>query len=231
MNTLGNLKTKRRVPNPRTIKKHSDIVRRDNTRLIVGGSREKTETGYIAKGFLGKSFETSFETMLARTATAVLCHPKKDKVIRIISGILFVITKIDGHETQQRFIAGDEIVLERGTTYRLSTAQEDVDMFVANSAKYDIALEVIDSSSLVTQEISPNLLEEPTIHQRIASSRPHEAISLRKGSKAKEQLLAQRTNRKQVQPLVPEPVPGRQGAMVGKNPRPTAGKFSEDGAG
>jgi len=66
---LGDLKRKRRQPDPRKIKKHSDIMRRTSASATVGGTREKTETGFVVSGFKGKTFETYYETMLAGTSS------------------------------------------------------------------------------------------------------------------------------------------------------------------
>ena len=52
---LGELKRRRRQPDPRKIKKHSDIVRRRAGNVLMGGSRERTDTGFIVRGFQGKS--------------------------------------------------------------------------------------------------------------------------------------------------------------------------------
>lgn len=233
---LGELKRKRRQPNVNTIKKHSDIMRRRGNRATVGGTREKTNTGYEVRGFQGKTFETYFETMLAGSSTATLRHEKKDRTVRILSGVLYVLTEIDedgkGLQNQTKAIPGDEIVLERGTAYRLATSKEDVEFFVCQSAKYAATLEIVDGSSLTTREINPTLLEEPGMHQRMGGNEGH---TLRRGSKAKEQLAAQRAGRGG--PSITEPIPGREGAAAppsdvatasyGTNPQPTGGKFKD----
>jgi len=233
---LGELKRKRRQPDVRTIKKHSDIMRRRGSRATVGGTREKTNTGYEVRGFQGKTFETYFETMLAGTSTATLRHEKKDRTIRILSGVLYVLTEISedgkGLQNQTKAIPGDEVVFERGTAYRLATSKEDVEFFVCQSAKYAATLEIVDGSSLTSREIDPRLLAEPLAHQRLGGN---EGRTLRRGSKAKQQLAAQRAGRGG--PAITEPIPGREGtvapppdaatASYGTNPQPTGGKFSD----
>lgn len=229
---MGDLKRKRRQPDARTIKKHSDINRNRGHRATVGGTREKTSTGYEVKGFQGKTFETYFENMLAGTSTATLLHAKKDRTLRILSGVLFIMTEIDSIQSQTKAIPGDEIVLERGTSYRLATAKEDVEFFVCQSAKYAATLEVVDGSSLTTRDINPSLLVEPLMHQRLGGN---EGRTLRRGSKAKEQQAAIRAGRGN--PGVEVPVPGREGAVApppdvatasyGTNPQPTGGKFKD----
>jgi mannose-6-phosphate isomerase-like protein (cupin superfamily) len=228
---IANMKRKRRQPDVRKIKKHSDIMRAQRGNVVVGGAREKTDTGYVVPGYKGKTFETYFESMLAGSSTATYKHEKKDKTIRIISGDLFVLTKTDGVEKQQRAIAGDEVVLERGTEYRLATSKEDVEFFVVQSAKYNAAIEIVSESSLVARDVSPELLETPTMQHRINRTRPQDVGTRRRGSKAKQQLMAQRGGRKVAQ-VIDEPIPGRVGAVEpGVSPRPSLGKFSEEDAG
>lgn len=228
---IAGMKRKRRQPDVRKIKKHSDIMRQRGNNVMVGGSREKTDTGYVVPGYRGKTFETYFESMLAGSSTATYKHEKKDKTIRIISGDLFILTKIGDKEDQKRAIAGDEVVLERGTEYRLATSKETAEFFVCQSAKYNAALEIVSESSLVKRDVSPHLLQEPTMGHRISKSRPQDVPTRRRGSKAKKQLMAKRAGRKTAQ-IMNEPIPGRVGAVEpGVSPRPSLGKFSEEDAG
>jgi hypothetical protein len=187
-------------------------------------------------GYVGKTFETYYETMLGSTSTASLRHDKKDRTVRIITGSLFVlIQKEDAPATQQRAYAGDEIILERGNTYRLATSKENCEFFVCQSAKYAATLEVVDDTSLTTKEINESLLQEPTLSQIVSQSKPSDGQTRRRGSKAKQQLMAAQRGRNsaQVQNAAPsDPVPGRAGAIEpGVSPKPSRGRFSEEGAG
>lgn len=234
MATLGGLKRQRREPNVQTIKKHSDIMRREGNTLVVGGARVKTQTGFIVPGFTGKTFETYYETMLAGTSTATLRHEKKDRTLRLLSGLLYILTQDDKGDHQRRVIAGDELVLERGLTYRLATSKENAEFFVCQSAKYSSTLEVIDDSSLTSREVSDELLEEPSLDHRISQTRPQDAIGRRRGSKAKQQQMAAAQAGRQSAQVVDQPIPGREGHPVstaGVSPRPSGGKFNEEGAG
>jgi len=233
---MTDLKRRRRQPNVRAIKKHSDIVRGAAGGLVVGGAREKTPTGVVVPGYVGKTFETYYETMLAGTSTASLRHDKKDRTVRIITGSLFVLVqKGDEPGSQQRAYAGDEIVLERGVTYRLATSKENCEFFVCQSAKYSATLEVVDDSSLTTKEINESLLQEPTLGQRVSQSKPSDGQTRRRGSKAKQQLMAAKGARNSAQVInsaPSDPVPGRAGAVeAGVSPRPSQGRFSDEGAG
>ena len=233
---MTDLKRRRRQPNARTIKKHSDIVRRSSGGLVVGGARERTPTGLVVPGYVGKTFETYYETMLAGTSTASVLHAKKDRTIRIITGTLFVLSqKGDAPNVQQLAHPGDELVFERGTTYRLATSKEDCEFFVCQSAKYAATLEVVDATSLTSKEVDDFLLQEPTQTQRISQAKPRDGQTRRKGSKAKEQLMAAKAGRNsaQIAELPPSaPIPGRAGAIEsGVSPSPSRGRFSDEGAG
>jgi hypothetical protein len=224
------LNRKRHLPDVRTIKKHSDIVGRDPSNMVVvGGTREKTETGYIVKGFSGKSFETYFEYMLPGTSTPLYKHDKKDKTVRLLSGVLFVILKDNDSYKELRAIPGDEIILNRGIEYRLSSSSEPVQLIVCQNAKYNITLKIIDKE-LISREVSPELLNEPTFEDRLRASRPYDAPSLRKGSRAKEQLQEMRSGRKSSQ-VIDKVIPENVTTIFGKNTRPTSGRFDEEGAG
>lgn len=231
---LGELKRRRRQPNVQTIKKHSDIANRSANNLIVGGTRERTETGFVVPGYVGKNFETYYEMMLAGTSTATYRHEKKDRSIRVLSGVLFILASDGTVETERRAIAGDEIAIERGTSFRLATSKEPVSMFVCQSPKYTAALELVTDSTLNSRPVPENLLQEPTLSQRISQIDPSKAPTKRRGSKAKQQLMAQKAGRKGGAATFDEPIPGRVGDVAvshGVSPRPTGGKFSEEGAG
>jgi mannose-6-phosphate isomerase-like protein (cupin superfamily) len=186
-------------------------------------------------GYVGKTFETYYETMLAGTSTSTYRHEKKDRSIRVLSGVLFVLAERGGEETQRRAIAGDEIVIERGTAYRLSTSKEPADMFVCQSPKYAAALELVTDSTLTSRPVPENLLQEPTLTQRIANIDPSRGPTKRRGSKAKQQQAAIQKNRKSGAESSPnDPIPGRLGDVAtteGVSPRPSGGRFSEEGAG
>lgn len=227
---LTDLKRKRRQPDVRKIKKHSDIMRRHSGNVLVGGARERTETGFIVPGYRGKNFETYFETMLAGTATATLYHEKKDRVLRVISGSFFVIIEKDGEQKQSRAIPGDELVFERGTSYRLATAGEDIEFFVVQSPKYAATLEV--SGQPVISDVPSHLLQAPTQSQRLNPNLP-KAGPGRRGSKAKQQLAKQAATRRSAPASTNEPIPGREGhpvadhapaATLGVSPQPSMGK-------
>jgi mannose-6-phosphate isomerase-like protein (cupin superfamily) len=231
--TLGSLKRKRRQPDVRSIKKRSDYTKDYDNSIIVGGMRDKTDYGFVVDGFKGKSFETYFEHMEAQTSSPVLMHEKKDKVIRVLSGILYVICKKDDEAKQVKAIPGDEVVLARGTSYRLSTLADSADLFICQNAKYTATLEVLDDTTAVSVDVPDSLLKEPTLQARLQRSLPHTLGTARKGSKAKEQLAKLRSARdnrvvEKAKPLASNVVAAN---VEGSNLRPSHGNFSAEGAG
>jgi hypothetical protein len=230
--TLGNLKRKRRQPDVRNIKRHSDYVQDFSNRIQVGGPREQTDTGYTVEGFVGKSFETYFENMLPSTSGPILQHDKKDKTIRVLSGILLVtVVDQDSTSTNIKAIPGDEIILERGESYRLYTSKEPVSFFVCQNAKYAAALQVLEETTVSTG-VPDSLLQEPSVESRLRGSLPHTLGTSRKGSKAKEQLAALRAakeNRPVTKAVRQSEIAAQ--ASYGTNPRPGGGNFDKEGAG
>lgn len=227
---LGNLKRKKRPVEARKVKRRSDYMPEYTNRVDVGGPRDKTDTGYAVKGFVGKNFETYFETMLPSTQGPRLHHEKKDKVIRVLNGILNVTSTSGKLTSTNRFIPGDEVTLERGTSYQLSTAKEPTSFFVCQSAKYDATLEVLAEG--MKAEVPPSLLEEPSVDDRMRKSLPHTLGTNRKGSKAKEQLRAlqaARNNRPAPKTVKQSEIAAQ--ASYGTNPKPGMGSFDKEGAG
>lgn len=220
------LQKRRRTPNPRNIKKHSDIVRRhvQNDVGVIHGEREKTSTGFIVKGFSGKNFETFIQVMMEGTSTPVLKHEKKDRTVRVLSGMLAVIA-----DTPTALNRGQELALERGTEYRLAAPKGDVEFLVCQSANYGATLEVVDRAEEAPTDINPEQLSG-------YRSAPEVAPTQRRGSKAKEQLAAAAVEKRtpgQVQQLgkSPKAGPAAASAVTGISPRPSMGRFDDSTAG
>lgn len=220
------LQRKRRQPNPREIKKHSDIVRNrvQSDVGVIQGVREKTATGFIVKGFFGKNFETFVQVMMDGTSTPVLRHEKKDRTVRVLSGMLAVVT--DKHQTLLR---GQELALERGTEYRLLAPKGDVEFVVVQSPKYAATLEIVDNSEAQATELT----QEDLSGYRAA---PKIEPSQRRGSKAKEQLAARdaargTSGREMQLGKSPSQGPSATAVAEGMNPQPSMGKFDDSTAG
>lgn len=220
------LQKKRRRPVANQIKKHSDIVR---TRVqsdvgVIHGEREKTSTGFIVKGFFGKNFETFIQVMMDGTSTPVLRHEKKDRTVRVLSGMLVVVT-----DKPNTLLRGQELALERGTEYRIIAPKGDVEFVVVQSPKYAATLEVVDDSEAAEADINPEELAG------YRSAPPMEPTQ-RTGSKAKEQLArraSQRRTKGQEMQLGKSPSQGPSAATAaqGFNPQPSMGNFDDSTAG
>lgn len=230
------LRPKKRQPDVRKIKKHSDIVRNNPaTRLVVGGTREKTSTGYKVRGYAGESFETFYEVFMERTSTDII-KSAGDRTIRLLSGTLYVIVQNEaaqGTDPARKLIPGDEVAIAKNTPYRIATSTEQAEIFVCQDAGYEDSLEVVAPAAVVT-EVPAHLLQEPSFEDRLRGSKPGEVIPPRRGSKAKEQLQKQMTQREasaQLRPPSDKQVPELANREMGLNPRPSGGHFTEEGAG
>lgn len=227
----------RRQINPQTIKKHSDLVSAASHNVFVRGDREKTPTGYRVTGFRGKSFETQYEVMLPGTSTDLVRHEKKDRTVRILSGDGFIITGQGNESKIKRLMPGDEICLERGTPYRITTAAKiPVEMVVCQQAKYELNLEVLEEVG-AAKEVPAEMLEEPSVNVRLASA-GRDFENRRRGSRAIEQSIEAANSRptgqtisSQSQLTGPVQLPESAGVAAGVNVRPSGGNFDPSGAG
>tara|TARA_R100001244_G_scaffold53662_2_gene46580 strand:- start:2289 stop:2963 length:675 start_codon:yes stop_codon:yes gene_type:complete len=221
-------KRQRILPNPRTIKKHSDIVRQYAPELIVVGEREKTDTGYRVRGYSGKGFETFYEVMLPGTCTPVVKHGAKSRVIRILAGSGVVKLSVACDEPYQRSVLpGDEIHFSPGTKYQISTKSKDtLEYCVTQDAKYESRLkEVSPGIGTVVPESELQAVTTRTYSQQGRRSRAST-------QKARTQLAAMRASRKvKTVAVATDAVVKEASAAEGVNLRPTGGRFSTEGAG
>ncbi len=241
MTMRHDLGQRRRVAvNPRDLKKASRTRAAQMSPVKVGGKREPTETGYRVPGYRGKNFETFFEVMLAGTASAFFLHEKKDRSIWLISGQGFITTETKAHgQKTRRLIPGDTIALDRGVTYRLATtATEQLEFFVTQSAKYGATLKIVAPSDAMRQASAAEMAE-PSLDERLGTvvSKP----SRRRGSKAAQQQALRHRSGKGMSPQVEEtfkiipdrdaPDPRATGGVAGLNAQPSGGRFNDVGAG
>jgi len=190
---------KRKVINPRDIKKHSDIVKKQVNTGFVFGDKIETKTGFITTGFSNKNFKTYFQFLDIQNVTDLVMHDKKTKVINVLSGSGFVIfvenpteAKENWKGTEHRLIPGDTVELGAGRAYSIATTANNTLLFsVVEDSKYDARVVVIEESD--TRSVSNfdsmfSLDRDEVIEQ-------YKPI-VRQGSKAKEQLLAIAKKRK-----------------------------------
>jgi mannose-6-phosphate isomerase-like protein (cupin superfamily) len=236
---MNELRRPRRVVQPRELKKSSQRRKAALSPVKVAGQREPTETGYIVPGYIGKTFETFFEVMLAGSASAFLLHEKKDRAIWVIAGTGFVTTQKKGEkQTTRRLITGDTVSFDRNTTYRIATtASEQLEFFVTQSAKYDATLQIVAPSDAPREATEAELIE-PTLEERLGTIGTA-VPTRRRGSKAAQQQARTHRKSRQVEEtfkIVPEsgaPAadPRRAGTPTGVNVQPSGGRFDESGAG
>jgi mannose-6-phosphate isomerase-like protein (cupin superfamily) len=181
---MGLQNTRRRAPqvSPRDIKKHSDIVREVGAKLIIEGTKIPTETGYIIPGHAGVRLETYFERFLPGASGPLVCHDKKDRVVRVLAGAGFLVCNDDTKRLQQ----GDEVILPANSTYRFSaTSNTELDLHIAQESKYTFALRVVEEAGSKVEPTSEQLLSD-------SNSSGDVILHTRTGSKAKQQLSRQR---------------------------------------
>ena len=241
------LRNRHQQISPRHLKKASRVTQDENPYVKIAGTREPTETGYVVRGYFGKNYETYFEVMLAGTASPFYLHPKKDRTFWILNGRGFLTTQQEGKEqVTKKIITGDQITVERGTTYRIATTStEQLQMFITQSPKYEVSLEIVAASN-ATKSPEEYQLREPTIEERLGTISPEMASAVgrskpRYRSKAAQQQA--RTHRKSRQVEIRDEVtivpsngataidPDRAGTAAGMNAQPSRGVFDESGAG
>lgn len=215
---------------PKTFKKHSQIAQRLASNIVVVGKKEKTTTGYRIPGHSCGSFETYFEALLPGTSSDLIKHPKKDRVVRVLTGGGFVVLD-DGKNpsVDKKIHPGDEVVLKAGTSYRFATtADQGLELNVTQAAKYEARMEVLEESGATTEVSDEQLVEA---ERSLQSTQNH-----RKGSKAKQQQARKNSKRVasgQVFAVDQETTKVDHGSAAAAimNARPSMGRFDEDGAG
>jgi len=166
------------------IRKRSDYeYTTRSSEVVIPGDRVLTKTGFTAQSYLGSNFEIRYEAIAAGAATPTFMHPKKDKVIRILSGVGQIIIG----DNMLPLVVGDDLKIPAGTKYRI-TSESDVYLMVIQASKYDAHVET-DDSTMVTVDMENRIQDIP---------QPKESLSFnREPSKAVEQQLALAASRSQ----------------------------------
>ena len=230
-----NRRKRRPQIDPKTLKKRSQIAQRKTPSVVVTGEKEATSTGFRILGHSGKVIETYYETLLAGTASDTVVHHKKDRIVRILAGIGFVVLSVGSDDPVTRKVyAGDELVFKAGTTHRLvTTSDQGLELHVSQEAKYDHRMEVVAKSD-ATKEVSEGMLQPSVRDETVRGIQP------RRGSKARMQQAIKSGGRvpsgqvfdSSGQPVAPrEAADGIATAVSGLNARPSMGRFDEAGAG
>jgi len=216
----GGMARKNRSYNPHAGRKHSQsasLSSPSSVRFADYTNRKDTQFGWTISIFKGSQFEVEYQFMCARNASGKLCHPTKDRCIRVLGGRLFVIIGEDTLtvDTHQAF------TVEAGVEYMLATSGTgDVELIVCQGNDYEKDL------VHVTQPEAVNVMSNMAPVRPEGEVRPH-----REGSMAyqqAEQMAAEKGAQRTRTPMKGRaPLPGQQ--VDGFNPRPIgSGGFSEE---
>jgi mannose-6-phosphate isomerase-like protein (cupin superfamily) len=142
---------RQRIVNPRAGKRRSDRARQAGVmgvNVVDISNRESTSHGWRIPYYRGEEFEAHYEYFCANNGTGVLQNDKSTRVIKVLGGTLFVLTKGEINE----FRTGDTIVLEAAQKYELSAPTgTDVELFVCQGAKYEENTEQIRDPEMTSQ--------------------------------------------------------------------------------
>jgi len=215
--STGGVARKQRSYNPHAGVRRSQIASRSgpSVRFTDYANRKDTAYGWCISIFSGKDFEVEFQFMCSRNASGRLCHPTKDRCIRVISGRLFVLvgeetTPVDAHQA---------FTVEAGVEYMLATSGTgDVEILVCQSANYEKDL------NHVTPPEAVNVVANMGPVRPDSETRPHRdgSMAQQQAAQIAEERAQKRSGRTPVKGRAP--LPGQQ--VVGVNPRPVgAGGF------
>jgi hypothetical protein len=224
---------------PKTLRKHSRIVEKRQDPVVVAGPREQTDYGFFIDGHKSKSFETKFAQIMPSCMTPKWLHEKKTRVLRVIGGVGHYETYAeDDTVTTKPIVAGDEVVIEPGTTYRIKSSPAKLEFYIIQDAKYEASLKELAPAETIAQVSVDDLQsvtpEDKTHQQAVVLGTDR---SLRR-NRAREQMALQRgQNPGAGQPRLPgqrapqsEDSFFRSSAAGGINEMPV-GSFDPDGAG
>lgn len=212
---------------PKTLRKHSGIVAKQQDDLKVVGNRVQTDYGFTVTGFTGK-FETFFMYVVPAAATPSWKHDKKTRVYRVNSGLGYYMTWDEsGNATSRQITAGDEVIATPGIQHKIgTTGKSTLEVFVCQESKYDAHL--VEVEPAITQDVAAELLEPVSEDGRVVFGQTRY-----RSSRAAEQIAAQRGE---------PPVRGRgrrdgpdvdtfmRSGVAGVNAMPVM-NFNDDGAG
>lgn len=164
-----NKEQKRKGIDPKTIRKHSDIVRQATNSTRVSGEREVTKTGYRAGVYLGKTLESFYEYFMEGAYTDLSMHDKKYKVVRVLGGTGYLLTVTNPTELKESWITeektlvpGDVVEFEPTKAYRIATGSTDpLEVVVTQEPKYDSRITVIEETDMVAN-ITESMLHSVT---------------------------------------------------------------------
>lgn len=222
MNGLSNGKA-RPQPNPHAGLKHSQIARSSGVQSVTVEdvrSRQDMAHGWKIPIFKGSAFEVEFQYMLSRNATGQMCHPTKDRCIRVLSGSLFVAVGDEPTMLRQH----QSMTLTAGVKYMLATSGNiDAELLICQGTDYESDLQHLTppEAQRVDHEVIDRMIQKvatPVAHERRADSMAHQQA---------EEMAAKRAARRTPMNKARAPLPGQ--TVEGVNPRPVgAGGYNEE---
>jgi len=180
--------------------------------------RTPTENGWKITIFEGPDFEVLYYYLCAKNNTGKITNKDQDRVVRVLSGRLFV--AVDG-KTPEEVGVHQSVVLPRGAVYELaSSGTEDTELIICQGPDYFSKIEKLSlgHTNTIQQAVAP-APAAPSVTRRPVSKAVAQATAL---SSAKEEVKVRRVAAQKRAPLA-----GQQ--VTGINPKPVgAGGFAED---
>jgi len=172
---------KRKLPNPRAIKKHSHIVAAAKSANNLVGLRTPTETGYTVAGASCSAFNTHTEIFLPHTASDKLMHAKKYRAYSVISGKGIIVL----NEEVFKLAPGVTMLVDPGVAYRVVTmGNDELRLLVTQPPKYEARLTVVEKCA-VSVDAPEGSLRPISMEEAATAAFPRRRLN---GSKAKEQM-------------------------------------------
>jgi len=130
------------------------------TRQPIVSSRledtEMTETGYVESHTETPGFTVFSEYIAPGGVGAKLCHDKKTRVYRVISGQCRFFDFAEDAPSSQILTPGKTVICKPGMTYQLvSWGNSHVELMIVEDSKYAARLTVIEPASSVNNMVMP----------------------------------------------------------------------------
>jgi len=205
---------------PRAGVKHSTTVGKHGpvgVSPVDVSNRVATPNGWRIPYYSGDTIEVYYELLCARNSTGLIKHEKKDRIIRVLAGQLFVT-----HDGVIESVLTNQVCsFPHGTEYAIaSPGDSDVELFVTQDKDYESELEHVTAADAINAEAVYPFEESHSGLSRVSPEKA--AIEAGKRREARDQV---RSGKKPV-PRRPN-LPGQQ--VAGFNPRPIgAGGFGDD---
>lgn len=222
-------RNKRPQIDPKSLRKHSHIVADKQDPLLVIGTREQTDYGYVVPGVTSKAFETLYMAVVPNSTTAIWRHAKKVRVFRVVAGSGYYQEFQDNQAVVTKpLAAGDEFVAEANVAHRLTSGVIKLELYLTQEAKYAANLEEVSPAEVIADVAMSDLLTVTHVDRKFTlgqssrrdrSSRAAEQIAELRGQPIRRSNSADRTDAFL-----------RNSASTGVNAMPVM-DFSQEGAG